>query len=153
MTAGPFCRVLVGWDGSPDAAEALGMAVAVAEHPGGHVVALAVIGRRPHPETGDDADADADAGQLGIRFRAEEIFERLRREGPAAGGIRMSAQVVADDESRAGGVICAYAAEHGFDLLVLGRHGLGGRARARLGRVAETAARTCPVPLLLLSAP
>ena len=65
----------------------------------------------------------------------------------------MSAQVVADDESQAGSIICSYAAEHGFDLLVLGRHGQGGRTRTRLGRVAETAARSSPVPLLLLSAP
>jgi nucleotide-binding universal stress UspA family protein len=151
MTAGPFCRVLVGWDGSPDAAEALGTGAAIAAlaaHATGHVVALSVVSRRPHGEAGDD-----DAGQPGIRSGAEEIFARLRRDDRPAGSIRMSAQVVADDESRAGSIICSYAAEHGFDLLVLGRHGQGGRTRARLGRVAETAARSSPVPLLLLSAP
>lgn len=43
-----------------------------------------------------------------------------------------------------------YAAEHGF---VLGRHGDGGAARQRLGRVAEAAVQARAVPVLLLSAP
>jgi nucleotide-binding universal stress UspA family protein len=151
VTAGPFCRVLVGWDGSPDAAEALGTGAAIAAlaaPAAGHVVALSVVSRRPPGEAGAD-----DGGRPGIRSEAEEIFARLRRDALPAGSIRMSAQVVADDESHAGSIICSYAADHGFDLLVLGRRGQGSRARTRLGRVAETAARTSPVPLLLLSAP
>ena len=65
----------------------------------------------------------------------------------------MSMQIVAGNESKAGSVVCAYAAEHGFDLLVLGRHGEGGAARMRLGRVAEKAAHASTVPVLLLGAP
>jgi nucleotide-binding universal stress UspA family protein len=57
------------------------------------------------------------------------------------------------EDRQAGRAVCAYAAEHGFDLLVLGRHGDGGALRPRLGRVAEAAARGSAVPVLLLSAP
>ena len=49
--------------------------------------------------------------------------------------------------------ICDYADEHGFDLLVLGRHGDGGLLRHRLGHVAEAAAKSSRIPVLLLGAP
>jgi nucleotide-binding universal stress UspA family protein len=48
--------------------------------------------------------------------------------------------------------ICDYATEHGFDLLVLGRHGDGGLLHPRLGHIAEAAARAATVPVLLISA-
>ena len=49
--------------------------------------------------------------------------------------------------------LCGYAAEHGFDLLVLGRHGDGGALAGKLGHVAQAAVRTGTVPVLLMSAP
>jgi nucleotide-binding universal stress UspA family protein len=49
-----------------------------------------------------------------------------------------------------GRAVCDYAAEHGFDLLVLGRHGDGGVLHHRLGHVAEAAARAGKLPVLLL---
>ena len=68
---------------------------------------------------------------------------------PGAARARVSLQIVEDgDPARA---VCDYAAEHGFDLLVLGRHGDGGVLHRRLGRVAETAARAGKLPVLLLS--
>jgi nucleotide-binding universal stress UspA family protein len=48
--------------------------------------------------------------------------------------------------------ICDYATEHGFDLLVLGRHGDGGLLRPKLGHIAEAAARGSKIPVLLVSA-
>lgn len=98
----------------------------------------------PQTETANEQESE----RVAIRRRAEARFERMR--GPTA-GVRMSLHMVEGTE--VGKTVCAYAAEHGFDLLVLGRHGNGGRLRARLGRVAETAARDSAVPVLLLSAP
>ncbi len=71
--------------------------------------------------------------------------------GPATEGVRMSLHIVEGDQ--VGRAVCAYAAEHGFDLLVLGRHGDGGALHPRLGWVAEAAARRSALPVLLLSAP
>jgi nucleotide-binding universal stress UspA family protein len=148
MTAGPFRRVLVGWDASSDAAEALGAAVSIAVGEGGHVVALAVVQQAPSTEAADDHDRELAA----IRRRAEGNFERARRAAAAAGrDVRMSLQIVEDRQvARA---VCDYAVEHAFDLLVLGRHGDGAALRSRLGRVAEAAARGSAIPLLLLGAP
>ena len=144
MTAGPFRRVLVGWDASADAAEALCAAASIVRGDAGHVVALTVLPAVPGAEAADEQEGERAA----TRRRAQECFERTR--GSAAAGVRTSLHIVEDRQvARA---VCAYAEEHGFDLLVLGRHGDGGALHPRLGRVAEAAVRTCTVPVLLLSA-
>lgn len=145
MTAGPFRRVLVGWDTSADAVEALCAAAAIVGGAAGHVVALTVVPAAPETEAADEQESERAA----IRRRAKEYFERMR--GPELEGVRVSLQIVEGRD--VGTALCAYAAEHGFDLLVLGRHGDGRGLRARLGRAAETAARGNAVPVLLLSAP
>ena len=38
------------------------------------------------------------------------------------------------------------AAEHGFDLLVIGCHGEGGLIHPKLGHIAESALRSCQTP-------
>jgi nucleotide-binding universal stress UspA family protein len=144
-----FRRVLVGFDGSPDAAEALRVATAIAGPDGGHVVALSVL-RRPPSHEGDE---EHDGQSTDLRRLAEACFDELRRGPSPVGGVRMSVQVVFSDRESAGQVVSKYAAEHGFDILVLGRHGDGAHLRSRLGRVADMAAQTCTVPVLLLSAP
>jgi nucleotide-binding universal stress UspA family protein len=143
----PFRRVLVGWDGSPDSAEALSVATQIADRDGGHVVALAVLRAAAVPEAGDDGDG----GRPAIVRLAEAYFEELRRR-PSAAPVRLSAQALVDSRSSAGRAVCEYAAEHGFDLLVLGRHGENGRRGVHLGRVASEAAQRSRVPVLLLSA-
>jgi nucleotide-binding universal stress UspA family protein len=144
MTAGAFRRVLVGWDGSPDSAEALAVAAQIAGRDGGHVVALAVLRQQAGPEADDGA-----ADQPAIIRLAQAHFEGLRRS-PSAATVRLSAQVLIDSRDNPGHAVCEYAAEHGFDLLVLGRHGENGRRRSRLGRVAGEAAQRSQVPVLLL---
>ena len=82
MTAGPFRRVLVGWDASPDAAEALSAAAAIVGGDAGHVVALTVVPARPGAEAADEQQSERAA----IRRRAEERFERVRGSAAEASG-------------------------------------------------------------------
>jgi nucleotide-binding universal stress UspA family protein len=146
---GPFRRVLAGYDGSPDAAEAVRAAVAIAARDGGHVVTLSVVGRHPHTDGNDGHDE----AERNLRGRAEALFEQLRRDLPPGGAVRMTAQVVYSDGRGPGAVVTEYAAVHGFDVLVLGRHGDGRRRTARLGQVADAAVHACSVPVMLLSPP
>lgn len=146
-TVGPFRRVLVGFDGSPDAAEALGVATGVAARDGGHVVALCVVPRAL------PAEADGQDGETGgLREQAEALFAELARNQRQDKPVRTSVAVVFTDGDNPGHVVTAYAEDHGFDILVLGRHGDGARRKTRLGRVADRAAHSCSVPVLLLSA-
>jgi len=152
---GPFRRVLVGFDGSPDASDAVRAAVAIAARDGGHVVALSVVRRVTH--TDGDGDSDGSGDGPPIRQLAETLFAELRRDLPADTAVRLSVQIVSTGHDSPAQVVTEYAAEHGFDVLVLGRHGdgrhgVGGRGRARLGQVADRAVQGCAVPVLLLSA-
>ncbi len=129
LMGGPFRRVLVGWDGSADAAEALSVAATIACRDGGHVVALAVLRQQPRHEADDDQDE-----RSAVKRQAEEHFDRLRRERPSAGDLRLSVHVVTEDRNGTGQALCDYAATHGFDVLVLGgmpRAESGGRGSAR----------------------
>ena len=142
MTARRFRRVLVGWDGSADSIEALGAAASIAGGDGGHVVALAVLTPAPAAEVADEGVS----ARASISRLADEHFGQARLTAPD--GVRMSLQIV--ENEKIGRTVCGYATEHGFDLLVVGRHGDGGVLHPRLGRVAEAAVRGCAIPVLLM---
>lgn len=141
-----FDRVLVGFDASPDAAEALRLAAAICGS--GELVVLCVIARVLHLDSGGDGGNGA-----ALLAAAELILSELDTCARPADRVRARVQVVSSAGDSPGNVVTSYAEQHGFDLLVLGRHGAGGRRRSMLGRVAERAARACPVPVLLTSAP
>lgn len=143
-TSVPFRRVLVGWDCSPGAVEALRAAVSVGGDGTAHVVALAVLNGVPHAE----AREDRERGQAERRQHTERLFHQARDGLPATERARVSLQIIEGaDPARA---VCDYAVEYGFDLLILGRHGTGGVLRRRLGRVAEAAVKADRLPVLLL---
>jgi nucleotide-binding universal stress UspA family protein len=144
---GPFRRVLAGFDGSPDGADAIRAAAAIVARDGGHVVALSVIRRASRA----DGDSEQDGEGRNLAQLAETVFGELRRDLPTGNAVRMSAQVVYADRGTPAQVVTRYAAEHGFDVLVLGRHGDGRRRKSRLGQVADRAVQECSVPVLLLS--
>ena len=141
-----FRRVLVAWDASADAMAALRAAAAVAGDESGHVVALAIVPSPPRLEgergVAGTGSADAD--------RAERVFELVRESLAATSRARLSLQIA--EGPQVARSICDYADEHGFDLLVLGRHGAGGLLHRKLGRVAEATAKSSRIPVLLLSA-
>jgi nucleotide-binding universal stress UspA family protein len=49
-------------------------------------------------------------------------------------------------------VLCDYASEHGFDVLVIGLHGHGGLVSRKIGHIAEAVVRSWSIPVLLVSA-
>lgn len=139
----PYRQVLVGWDGSADAVAALGAAAGIVGASAGRVVALAVLPpsasmEQPGPDAADSESA-----------AAQQSFEHARQALLLCPGTRLSLHVTRGQH--AGRAICQYAADHGFDLIVLGRHGEGSLVPHRLGHVAETAARASRIPVLLLS--
>jgi len=142
----PFRQVLVGWDGSAGSVTALRIAAAIVGSGPGRVVALAVLPRPPHPEEETD---QAGAGAVG-NGHTRQTFEAACSAIAATSPARISLHT--GEGRHAARALCDHAAEHGFDLLVLGRHGDGGVLHTRLGHVAEAAARTSRIPVLLVSA-
>ena len=144
--AGPFRRVLVAWDGSADSVAALRAATSIVGGRPGHVVALSVLPAVRRREAGDDQAAETPAQASHIRA----TFEATRAAIARTSAVRVDLHTA---ESRhIAGSVCDYAAEHGFDLLVVGRHGEGGLMHPKLGHIAESAARSCKIPVLLVSA-
>jgi nucleotide-binding universal stress UspA family protein len=141
--ANPFRHVLVGWDGSPDSVAALRTAVAIIGSAPGRVTALAVLPAPPRREARlDGAPASAD--------HAREAFEFAQAAAAAGSPARISLHTA--EGRHVARSICDYATEHGFDLMVLGRHGDGGVLHPKLGHIAEAAARASKIPVLLVSA-
>jgi nucleotide-binding universal stress UspA family protein len=144
MSAGPFRRVLVGWDCSAGSAAALRAAAAIADGATGHVVALAVLRPVSHGESEEDRAAEI----AGRRHQAQESFGKARDTLPGLLRARVSLELA--ESSDVARTLCEYADAHVFGLLVLGRHGTGGIMHPRLGHVAEAIARKSDLPLLLL---
>jgi nucleotide-binding universal stress UspA family protein len=144
VPSGPFHRVLVAWDGSPDSVAALTAAAALVSGWSGHVVALTVLPERAHVE---DSQSCAEAGEA---ERVRQDFARTRAALQATSRARIDLHTAAGRQVARS--LCEYAIEHGFDLLVLGRHGDGGLLHPRLGRVAAEAAKASEVPVLLIGA-
>lgn len=146
VTGGPFRRVLVAWDGSPDSAAALRTAAAIVGQGPGHVVALAILPASAPSEAWLDHAGEEPEDRRWVR----EGFARARESIPAASRARIDLHV--EEGRHAARSLCAYVTEHAFDLLVLGRHGDGGVLHPRFGHVAKAAAMSSPVPVLLVSA-
>lgn len=149
-----FRRILVGWDGSPGAAAALRAAAAIADVDGAKtngvrgneaacVTVLAVLKPAPHTEDVDEGTADLEAR----RAHAQETFGKAL--DTLSDAVRPRVTLRFAESGDAARTVCEYAHDQGFDLLVLGRHGVGGILHPRLGHVPATAARKSSLPVLL----
>jgi nucleotide-binding universal stress UspA family protein len=146
LAPNPFRQVLVGWDGSPGSAAALRTAAALVGDGPGRVIALAIVPRPSHQaEEPGQAGADVAGGT-----HMHRAFEATRAAIAATLPTRITLHT--EEGRHAARCLCDHATEHGFDLLVLGRHGDGGVLHPRLGHVAEAASRASRVPVLLVSA-
>jgi nucleotide-binding universal stress UspA family protein len=140
----PYRRVLVGWDASPSSVTALRTAAALAATAAqGCVVAMAVL------------------AEIRGREHADEISSSLRRVLTVFESARAAIDLPADamislhteEGSHPARSLCEYAHTHGFDLVVLGRHGNDGILHPKLGHVAHAVARSSEIPVLLVSTP
>ena len=144
MSAGPFRRVLVGWDCSAGSAAALRAAAAIVGGETGHVVALAVLRPVPHGESEEDRAAEI----ARHRQQAEESFGKARDTLPGllrAGSAWSSRRALtwpghsANTRTRTSSGCSSSAAT-----------APGACMHPRLGHVAEAIARKSDLPLLLL---
>ncbi|WP_031103728.1 universal stress protein [Streptomyces sp. NRRL S-146] len=131
-------RVVVGVDGSPASHAALRWAAHHARMVGGAVEAI-YVWDTPSARgwSGPVVDPDFDLEQARERFARE-----LRAVFPGEQPPRLQEHLVQGDPSEA-----LIQASEGAELLVVGRRGIGGFARAMLGSVSQRCAQhaACPV--------
>lgn len=131
-------RVVVGVDGSPASHAALRWAVHHARMVGGTVEAI-YVWDTPSARgwSGPAVDPDFDLEQA-----REQYAQELRAVFPGEQPPRLQEHLVQGDPSEA-----LIQASEGAELLVVGRRGIGGFARAMLGSVSQRCAQhaACPV--------
>ncbi len=135
-------RVLVGFDGSRDALEALRVGAALAADAGGEL-AVALVVSASHGETDEDREAAFRSDSEPLRAAAERALETA--VSPA---LERSVSVLVGDHPAT--ALSSYAERRGFDVLVVGRHGRERAGHAGLGRVARELADKARCPLLLV---
>jgi nucleotide-binding universal stress UspA family protein len=141
MSTSQFHRVVVAWDGSPDAQAAVDLALRLVGHDGA-VDALVVVDPGEGTETRGSHDRAVDAG----RQQAEEALEPfLERAAHAHTRLRL-VFVEGDDPVHA---MLHHADHHGADLIVVGRRGSSGRLHSGLGPVASGLAAKGRLPVLV----
>jgi nucleotide-binding universal stress UspA family protein len=136
-----FRRILVGYDGSREAQDALRAAVALAEEVDGDVRVLLVIRPIAHVETPEELASAAAAERDNLSQGLEALLQ------PGLGRVPETRVVFADDPARA---IAAHAGEHGFDLVVVGCHGREQATHRGIGQALESLLRRHPCPVLVV---
>lgn len=129
--------ILAGVDGSPEARAALESALALLGTRAGRVTLAGVIDYDAASAGGESSREQATRGQL-----AGEA-DRLR--DTVAARVTLDVVVLHGPPALA---LAAYAAEHGYDLLVVGRRGRG-LAKSLIGSVAKQLAAGSKVPVLV----
>ena len=141
-TAGAFRRVLVGFDGSKDAQHALRVAVALAEGLRGEAHVLQVIRPPAHAETAEEVDRATAAERENLSKGLSQMLL------PGLGRRVITTEVaVSDDPAKA---LAQHAADHGFDVLVVGGHGREQITHRGIGHSLEALLRHHPCPILVV---
>jgi nucleotide-binding universal stress UspA family protein len=111
-----FRRILVGFDGSDEASHALRTALELAACVHGEVITMSVLRSHPQVESDDDRVRESSAERMNMTRGLEHYKKQSEERGITLGSV----VEVSAEPARA---LVAYAQEHGFDLLVVGRHG------------------------------
>src|SRR5688572_3600845 len=139
-------RILVPTDFSDPSAEALGTAIALAQHAGAVVdlVHVAVEAAFALPPPVDVAAVPVDMNRL--MEQATEILSVEEQRVRAAGLRCETAMLVGRPDAE----IVARANATAAELIVMGTHGRSGIAHALLGSVAERVVQHSPCPILIV---
>jgi len=140
-------KILVATDGSAAAIRGVQYAAYMANTLGSKVSLIHVV------ESASSLLSIAIKGEKARQVFKEEILEagrsiiRLSQKPLADAGIAVD-YVVKD--GRPGEVICEYAKEGNFDLIIVGNRGQSGVAKLLLGSISSEVVRSAPCPVLVV---
>jgi len=138
------CTIGVGFDGSPEARQALDVARRLASSTAGSVHLVAVGAPPGHgPATTLDAPAPASVDQQ--RPASSEAIVAAAARTVAAGGIEVRGEVVSGPPAAG-----LERVSEQVDLLVLGSRGYGPASRTLLGTTADQVLRTAHCPVIVV---
>lgn len=137
-------RILIPYDGSSQADEAV--SYAVSKHEGDDIVLLHVL---DFVEAGYDAPPEAAVPGYWDEWydEAQTQGEELLDETAEVFGTDVETEVIVGRPAR---TIIEYSEEHDIDAIVMGSHGRNGLSRILLGSVAESVVRRSSVPVTVV---
>ncbi len=136
-----YRRILVGFDGSREAQQALRAALALAEEVEGEVRALLVVRPPAHVETPEELAGAASAERDNLSQGLSDVLEPGQQD-------KLDVRVVfADDPARA---LAEHAERRGFDIVVVGMHGREHTTHGGIGRSLEALLQYHPCPVLVV---
>jgi nucleotide-binding universal stress UspA family protein len=141
-----FKRIMVPFDGSVGAAQALGKAVELKKLCGAELMILTVYRHHSLLEASFSVQRPGDRGNIDeiMRDHAKEVAEAGRSLAREAGAEDVHAFIKSGQPAR---TIIGFAKEHDVDLILLGSRGLGSVEGFLIGSVSHkvTALAECPV--------
>ncbi|MGI9862132.1 universal stress protein [Moorella naiadis] len=137
-----FNKILVGYDGSPNARKALLAALELAKKYGAPITAVSVAHVPDFADTRDEVN--------GVLEDAKNFFAQALAEAQNLAtreGVTLTTKVVPGHPAD---TLARLVEEEGYDLLVLGARGLSGIKRYLLGSVSEAMVRLANCPVLII---
>jgi len=145
-------KILVPFDGSPTAEQALKEAAGLALKTGGQLRLLHIIDPLAHA-VGFVRPEVYQSDFLPAAMQAAEAMLRKACAPLTAQGIPAETRLLENMDAQVAPLVIEHARQWGARLIVLGTQGRRGLARMFLGSDAEQIARTSPVPVLLVRLP
>jgi nucleotide-binding universal stress UspA family protein len=139
-----FSRILLAWDGSEVALRAFDVAIDMTRRNDGELIAISIAYSPTHAETAADRRESADAAHRYLTDTFQEVADRAERAG-----VSVEHEIVEGDTPAR--VICEYAHEHGFDLIVCGHHHARRAGRLLLRGVTHELVEASAIPVLIVS--
>ncbi|HEY5273149.1 MAG TPA: universal stress protein [Acidimicrobiales bacterium] len=141
-SGGRLRHLLVCFDGSPESEEAIELALDLGKTLNAELTIFSVLVDLSHLETTDAKEREERIARELLDTHLEGVKQRAER-----GGMRIyEASITGGDPAE---VIAGYAAEHGFDLVIIGAHGRGRLTHGGLGHVLERLLHEPKCPILV----
>ena len=146
-----YQRILVPIDGGPTAERGLREAICLSAEMKASLLVLHVLDN--FPMAGEWASAADFEQTLDRRRRQSDDLLATACSAAEAAGVPAQSRRLEAGQSTTADLILTEAVGSQCDLIVMGTHGRRGMNRLALGSTAETVARRCTVPLLMIRQP
>lgn len=129
-----FSKVMLAWDGSENAATAYEVACDLADRYGAQLVAVSVVNAPEHAELPGEKERALEEARAFYSRKLEPLLQRAQ-----ATEAELRHEVIPGDHPAE--ALIEYARRNAFDLIVIGRRGMGRSSWFRIGSVSDRVAR------------
>lgn len=134
---------MLAWDGSENAGAAYAVAADVARRYGAELVAVSITHAPEHAELAGEKERALDEARKFYARKLEPLIQEAERSGLA-----IRHEVIAGDHPAEG--LLQHARDAAFDLVVIGRRGMGRTSWFRMGSVTDRISRYAPCPVMVV---